>query len=102
MRETTKRVIFEKFDYYLTYRAAKDGDTSSRRAADSLSKIGMRPLTDIVFKAYLFGLFTALCYDIVALLEARGARLQEQVRTWKEFLAVNGKRVDEWVQHAMA
>jgi len=75
MRKTTKSVIFEKFDYYLTFQGRKDMDTSASRAARSLREIGMQPLTTIVLKTYIFGLFTALCYDVVALLEARGAKI---------------------------
>lgn len=102
MRETTERVVFKKFDYYLAYRGRKGGDTSASRAAQSLRNIGIELLTSPVLKAYLFGLFTALCYDIVALLEARGAKLQEQEDTWQRFLKENDKRVDEWIKNALS
>jgi hypothetical protein len=72
MRETTKAVIFQKFNYYLTYTGRKGGDTSVRRAVQSLTKVSIEQVTGPVLKAYLFGFFTALCYDVVALLEAGG------------------------------
>lgn len=100
MRVETKRAINGKFDYYLSYKDKRSGKTSAEHTAESLQRIGIKNLTSDVLKAYLFSGFGAICYDVVALIEARGIRRSETLKLWKEFYKSNREKIDNWINQA--
>lgn len=100
MRDETRKAIEGKFDYYLKYRDGRTGRTSAQHTAESLRAIGIKYLTDDVLKAYLFSGFSALCYDITAVIEARGIPRKTTLKLWKNFYKDNQQKIDNWIEQA--
>lgn len=100
MRDETRRAIMGKFDYYLSYKDKRSGRTSAEHTAESLQEIGIKNLTSDALKAYLFSGFGAICYDIAAVIEARGIRRSETLKLWKDYYKNNREKIDNWIDQA--
>jgi hypothetical protein len=100
VRDETRKAIEGKFDYYLKYRDRRTGRTSAQHTAESLREIGIKNLTDDVLKAYLFSGFSAICYDITAVIEARGIPRRDTLELWKNFCKDNQQKIDNWIEQA--
>jgi len=71
LRDETRKAIEGKVNYWLAYKD-KSGKTSAEHAVEALLEIGVNDITEDVLKAYVYSAFAAICYDVTALIEARG------------------------------
>jgi len=99
VRDETMKAIEGKFDYYLRYRD-REGRTSAQHAVESLREIGIENFTNDVLKAYLFSGFGAICYDITAVIEARGIPRKDTLKLWRNFYKNNQQKIDNWIDQA--
>jgi len=100
VRDETRKAIEGKFDYYLQYKDWKTGSPSPQHAVESLREIGIKNLTNDTLKAYLYSGFSAICYDVTALIEARGVRRKDTLKLWKDFYKNNQQKIDNWIEQA--
>lgn len=99
VRDETRKAIEGKFDYYLRYKD-REGRTSAQHAVESLREIGIKNLTYDVLKAYLYSGFGAICYDITAVIEARGIPRKATLKLWNDFYKNNQQKIDNWMDQA--
>jgi len=98
MRKETKNAIEGKFEYYLRFKDKKGN--SAQHAAKLLKKIGIKKLTPDLLKAYLYGGFSTMCYDITAVMEARGIPRKETLKLWKDFYRNKKQIINSWIDQA--
>lgn len=97
MRLETENAIERKFEVFLRYKDKKTGETSSKRYMKIMGQYVEKPTKETSL-AFLFGLFSAICYDVVAMLEARGVKLTEIERLWGKYH--QKQEAKEWIDNA--
>ncbi|MEM2619495.1 MAG: hypothetical protein QW356_08495 [Candidatus Hadarchaeales archaeon] len=65
-----------------------------------MKEIGVKEIKEDLLKAYLFGLFGAICYDVTALLEARGVQREKTRELWNETLEEYRQKIEGWIRSA--
>lgn len=100
MRPETEKAIETKFILFITLKDGKTKESSAKHAIESFKEVDVRRITEDVLRAYLFGVFGAICYDVTASLEARGVQRKETMKLWKE--TSQQEDVKSWITQAMS
>jgi len=100
MRIETEEAIKRKFIYYIEFEDPRTKEPSAKHAIECLREIGIKKITEDVLKAFLFSVFATMCYDITAMLEARGVRRRETIKLWNETSKENQEKIKRWMNQA--
>lgn len=105
--EERKKIIKNKFKYFLLYENKKTKETSKIRVKKIIKEIMKEIIQQCTYKDlteqekwiyYLVGIFHALAYDVTALLDARGISITEVKKLLIEVVCECKELLYNWIR----